>query len=296
MNLILECLLLFGTILFSFIESFVKLFLPKTRKPLSGELVLITGAGHGIGKATALQFARHGATLILWDINKEGVQETASECQQLGAKAHAYQVDCIKREDIYKMAEKVQKDIGDVTVLINNAGVVTCTDLLTTTDDQTLQTFSVNILAHFWTTRAFLPAMMKNNHGHIVTVASAAGHFGTPFLVDYSASKFAAVGFHEALTEELNVLGKEGIKTTCLCPFFVNTGFVANISSRLIPVLEVEYVVDKLIDGIQTNKRMIFLPPSVYISVLIKWLFPVRAVKAMSKFHQIKFEDRKKED
>lgn len=274
----------------------MKLFLPKTRKSVSGELVLITGAGHGIGKATALQFARRGATLILWDINKEGVQETVAECQHLGAKAHAFEVDCSKSEDVYKLAKEIQKYIGDVTILINNAGVVTCTNLLTTTDDQTLRTFNVNILAHFWTTRAFLPAMMKNNHGHIVTVASAAGLFGAPFLVDYSASKFAAVGFHEALTQELSALGIDGIKTTCLCPFFVNTGFVVNISSRLLPVLEIEYVAEKLIDGILTNKALIFLPPSLHISLLIKWLFPVRVVKAVSKINCIKFEDRKKEE
>ncbi|NXS64540.1 DHB11 dehydrogenase, partial [Brachypteracias leptosomus] len=127
--------------------------------------------------------------------------------------------------------QKVKKEIGDVSILVNNAGVITAADLLSTQDHQIERMFEVNILAHMWTTRAFLPSMMDNNHGHIVTVASAAGHFVTPFMVVYCSSKFAAVGFHKALTEELSTLGKDGIKTTCLCPVFINTGFVKNPST-----------------------------------------------------------------
>ncbi|KAL0595930.1 Estradiol 17-beta-dehydrogenase 11 [Plecturocebus cupreus] len=82
------------------------------------------------------------------------------------------------------------------------------------------------------TTKAFLPAMMKNNHGHIVTVASAAGHTVVPFLLAYCSSKFAAVGFHRALTDELAALKTTGVKTTCLCPNFINTGFIKNPSTR----------------------------------------------------------------
>uniref|UniRef100_A0A8C0E5I2 Estradiol 17-beta-dehydrogenase 11 n=1 Tax=Bubo bubo TaxID=30461 RepID=A0A8C0E5I2_BUBBB len=94
------------------------------------------------------------------------------------------------------------------------------------------------------TTRAFLPAMMNNNHGHVVTVASAAGHFVTSYMVAYCSSKFAAVGFHKALTEELSTLGKDGVKTTCLCPVFINTGFVKNPSTRhyvLAPALDLVF-------------------------------------------------------
>lgn len=206
MRFFLDLLLLLPLLLIFTLESLLKLFIPKKRKSVTGEIVLITGAGHGLGRLTAFEFAKLKCKLVLWDINKHGLEETADECKRLGSKAHAFVVDCSDREDIYSSAKKVKAEVGDVSILVNNAGVVYTSDLFATQDPQIEKTFEVNILAHFWTTKAFLPAMMKNNHGHIVTVASAAGHAGIPFLLAYCSSKFAAVGFHKALTEELAAL------------------------------------------------------------------------------------------
>ncbi|XP_039920014.1 17-beta-hydroxysteroid dehydrogenase 13-like [Hirundo rustica] len=290
MNLFLELLLFLVTLVYSYLEAFVKLFLPVRRKSLSGELVLITGAGHGVGRATALEFAKRQSRLVLWDINKHGVEETAAECEKLGATVQTFVVDCSKREEIYSTAEKVKKDIGDVTILVNNAGVITAADFLSTQDHQIERMFDVNILGHMWTTRAFLPIMMNNNYGHIVTVASAAGHFVTPFMATYCSSKFAAVGFHKALTEELSALGKDGIKTTCLCPVFINTGFVKNPSTRLGKILEVEEVVEALMEGIVTNQKMVFVPPQLNIALLSEMVVPERALNLLKKMTIPKFD------
>ncbi|KAM7021361.1 estradiol 17-beta-dehydrogenase 11-like isoform 2-T2 [Passerculus sandwichensis] len=221
---------------------------------------------------------------------KHGVEETAAECQKLGATVQTFVVDCSKREEIYSAADKVKKDIGDVTVLVNNAGVITAADFLSTQDHQIERMFEVNILGHMWTTRAFLPVMMNNNYGHIVTVASAAGHFVVPFMVTYCSSKFAAVGFHKALTEELSALGKDGIKTTCLCPVFINTGFVKNPSTRLGKILEIEEVVQTLMEGIVTNQKMVFVPSNQSIALLIERVFPERALNLLKKMSEVKFD------
>ncbi|XP_074759948.1 estradiol 17-beta-dehydrogenase 11-like isoform X2 [Athene noctua] len=254
MNPLLDVLLVLATLIYSYLEAFVKLFVPVKRKSVSGELVLITGAGHGVGRATAFEFAKRHSRLVLWDINK------------------------------------VKKEIGDVSILVNNAGVITAADLLSTQDHQVERMFEVNILAHIWTTRAFLPAMMNNNYGHIVTVASAAGHFVTSFMVAYCSSKFAAVGFHKALTEELSTLGKDGIKTTCLCPVFINTGFVKNPSTRLGKILEVEEVVEALMEGILTNQKMVFVPSVQRVALLLEKLFPERALAVLKKMTDVKFD------
>ncbi|XP_049671236.1 estradiol 17-beta-dehydrogenase 11 [Accipiter gentilis] len=290
MNPFLDLLLFLATLIYSYLEAFVKLFVPVKRKSVSGELVLITGAGHGVGRATAFEFAKRRSRLVLWDINKHGVEDTAAECKRLGATVQAFVVDCSKREEICSAAEKVKKDIGDVSILVNNAGVITAADLLSTQDHQIERMFEVNILAHIWTTRAFLPTMMNNNHGHIVTVASAAGHFVTSFMVAYCSSKFAAVGFHKALTEELSTLGKDGIKTTCLCPVFINTGFVKNPSTRLGKVLEIEEVVKALMEGILTNQKMVFVPSHLSIALLSEMFFPERASAFLKKLTDTKFD------
>ncbi|MEE6460106.1 hypothetical protein FKM82_000861 [Ascaphus truei] len=269
MHIILEFLLLLSIAVYSYLESFVKLFIPLKRKSVSGNIVLITGAGHGIGRSTAFEFAQRQSILVLWDINKQGVDETAQECRRLGATAHVFVVDCSKRQDIYSTAEKVKREIGDVDILINNAGVVFGIEFLELQDHQIEKIFDVNILAHFWTTKSFLPAMVKKNQGHIVTVASIAGHVGIFYLVDYCATKFGAVGFHKSLTAELAALGKDGIKTSCLCPVFVNTGFVQNPSTRLWPVMKPEDVAKDLVDGILTNTKMIIVPSSVKFSLLL---------------------------
>lgn len=140
-------------------------------------------------------------------------------------------------------------------MLINNAGVVSGRAFLDTPDHLIERSFNVNILAHFWvstsivmgfcilnlishynypqTTKAFLPAMLRLNHGHIVTIASLAGHVGISKLVDYCSSKFAAVGFDEALRLELEHLGAEGVLTTCICPFFIQaTGMFEDVNAR----------------------------------------------------------------
>ncbi|XP_077132177.1 17-beta-hydroxysteroid dehydrogenase 13-like [Ranitomeya variabilis] len=290
MNIVLEILLLLLTIAYSYLEAMVMLFLPAKRKSVSGEIVLITGAGHGIGKITATEFAKLHSVLVLWDINKNGVEETAEQCRNLGAKVYTYLVDCSKREDIGEAAEKVKEEVGDVNILVNNAGVVFCADLLSLEDSQIQKIFEVNVLAHFWTTRAFLPSMMRKNHGHIVTIASSAGLLGVPFLVDYCSTKFAAVGYHKALTAELAALKMSGIKTSCLCPVFVDTGFVKNPSTRFAPVLLPVDVAKTLVDGILINKKMIYIPSFMSLIGVLDLFLPERALKALSAFQRVQFE------
>lgn len=257
---------------------------------MAGETILITGAGHGIGRSTAYEFAKRKSRLVLWDINKHSVEETAAECRKLGATVYVSVVDCSNREDIYNSVKQVKKEVGDVTILVNNAGVVYPADLLSTKDEEITKTFEVNILGHFWITKALLPSMMKRNHGHIVTVASVCGHGVIPYLIPYCSSKFAAVGFHRALTLELEALGKTGIQTSCLCPVFVNTGFTKNPSTRLWPVLETDAVARSLIDGILTNKKMIFVPSYINLHLILGRFLPERALAAINRLQNIQFE------
>ena len=124
---------------------------------------------------------------------------------------------------MHARADEVRSAAGEVDVLVNNAGIVSGRPLLELSDERIERTFAVNTLALFWTSKAFLPAMTARGSGHIVTVASAAGLIGTARETDYAASKFAAVGFNEALRLELR-RSAPGVKTTLVCPYYIDTG------------------------------------------------------------------------
>ena len=132
-------------------------FIPARRKDVSKEIILITGAGSGIGRALSLKFAKLGATIVLWDINKSANDAVAEEINSSTPnKAFPYQCDCSKREEIYKVAEQVKKDIGDVTILINNAGIVSGKNFKDIPDDKIELTFKVNSIAHFWVNQSYI--------------------------------------------------------------------------------------------------------------------------------------------
>jgi all-trans-retinol dehydrogenase (NAD+) len=151
-----------------------------------------------------------------------------------GGSAFSYTVDLTSRQKIYEAARLVKDQIGSVSILINNAGIVSGSSILETPDEKIIRTFDVNVLAHFWTIKSFMPDMIVNKKGHIVNIASLAGHSGTHKLVDYCSSKFAAVGLDEALKVELKVQGhSDYIITTVVCPYYISTGMFAGVASKV---------------------------------------------------------------
>merc|ERR1712110_445506 len=219
-----------------------------------------------------------GATVVTWDINKLGNEETVAMIKAEGKKAYSYTVDMSSKEAIYDNAKKTQSAVGHVSILVNNAGIVSGTALLDTPDTKIIRTFDVNILAHFWTLKAFLPAMISRKDGHIVNVASLAGHSGTHKLVDYCASKFAAVGLDESLRVELFVQGhSDYIKTTVVCPYYISTGMFTGVYSKIIPILEPEYVADKAVAGCLANREIVLLPWWSMFLLILKNLVPTPA-------------------
>ncbi|NWW88312.1 RDHE2 dehydrogenase, partial [Rhynochetos jubatus] len=244
-------------------ENLILLIFPRCKKSFAGEIVLITGSANGIGRQIALRFAPLGATLVLWDIDDEGNMETSRLAEQNGAtRVFAYHCDCSNRKEVYEQAEQVRKEVGDVTILINNAGILLGKKFCDIPDDDFEKTIRVNFLAQVWTCKAFLPAMMTCNRGHLVNVASAAGLLGLYRVTDYSASKFAIIGMMEALGSELYHTGKHGIKITVICPYFVNTRLAKGFQSQtpILPVYDVRYVASKIMDAIQKEKFYLTMP------------------------------------
>lgn len=267
--------------------SIIKYFLPKNKKDINGEILFMTGAGSGIGREMSIKFAELGAVVICTDLNGKTAEETSNIIKSNGGKSHSYQLDVTDRHKVYKLAEEIKNTIGDVTMLVNNAGIVTGKKILQSSDELMMKTMEVNSIAHFWTLKAFLPWMLENNHGHIVTIASIAGHSGAPAMVDYCASKFAAVGIHESLTIEL--LGNKGNKivTSCVCPFFIKTGMFGGCVSGspiLLPLMEVDYTVNSIISGILNNEETIFVPKLLMPLLILKSIAPSNLIKPLSDY------------
>ena len=163
---------------------------------------------------------------------------------------------------MYARADEVRATAGPVDILVNNAGIVSGKPLLELTDERIELTFKVNALALFWTTKAFLPGMIERGSGHVVNVASAAGLIGSPRETDYAASKFAAVGFNEALRLELK-RSAPGIRTTVVCPFYIDTGMFAGVKTRfplLLPILKEADVTERILRGIQHDHPQVLMP------------------------------------
>ncbi|NNF16810.1 MAG: SDR family oxidoreductase [Gammaproteobacteria bacterium] len=252
---------------------------------VAGKRVLITGGASGIGCMLAEQLAARGAAIVVWDIDSDGLDAITSKLRDQGHEAHSYQCDLSDRRAIAATAAAMRDADLHVDVLINNAGIVSGDFLLDLTDEHIERTFAVNTMALFWTTREFLPGMINNGAGHIVTIASAAGFAGTAKMVDYSASKFAAVGFDDALRVELKSMGTP-VTTTVVCPFYIDTGMFHGVKTRfswLLPILDADYAVTRIADAIQRNRHRLIMPRMV-MSVFLMRLFPVAVQDAMMKF------------
>lgn len=248
---------------------------------LSGARVLITGAGSGIGRRMALDAARRGAEIIIWDLSGPAGEAVRDQIRAFGGVAHAMVVNVADRDAVLAAASET----GVVDVVINNAGVVTGKRLLEASDEAIVRTFDVNVLALYWVTRAFLPGMIERGRGSVVTIASAAGLVGVARQTDYSASKWAAIGFTESLRNELRADGHP-IHTLVVCPFYIDTGMFAGVQTRfprLLPILRESDVARRIVDAIERGRSQLVMPRLVRVLPVMRML-PPRAFDALADF------------
>ena len=201
---VVRLLLLIAKSPYYWCRSIASFFFPGPfMKDLSGETVVVTGAAGGLGQLVASKMARMGAKMVLLDLNAEMLAEAKKQveaAQAEGAKSRGtkargvstYVVNLADRQATNQTMAAVIKQAGPITILVNNAGVVTGKRMVECADEMMELSVQVNTISHFWTVKAVLGGMMEANHGHIVTISSAAGICGVPGLVDYCASKAGA--------------------------------------------------------------------------------------------------------
>lgn len=224
------------------------------------QIVLITGGSSGIGELLANTMAVRNVTVVVLDvkpIETENYNITYYKC------------DVSKWEEVNAVAARIKEEIGDPTIIVNNAGVVQGKLILDLTPEDVQQTFGVNTLAHFWILKAFLPAMLEQKEGHIVTMSSVMGITGTAQMTDYCASKAALIALDQALRYELDHrYNAPKIRTTVVCPghvltpMFQTVEFPSSFFWRfLFPSLPPVAVVKRIIAALdEQHSQQIFLP------------------------------------
>ncbi|MBV1698707.1 MAG: SDR family oxidoreductase [Hyphomicrobiales bacterium] len=215
--------------------------MPKTLDYFAGKTILITGAGSGIGRATALIFAREGANVVCADINQSAARETADAVDAKGARALALTTDVTRREQVSAMAEKAIAAFGGVQFLFNSAGAAIRRARFLEIDDALLeQTFALNVNGTFYAMQALLPHMLANKAGVIVNMASMAHKRGAPgSSIHYAAAKGAVVTMTMGVAREF---AKDGIRALSISPGPIETPFQAAAQSS--PELIKQFLAD----------------------------------------------------
>lgn len=249
------------------------------------KVAVITGAGSGIGRALALQFAAAGARLALSDINRAGLGETIGLLPP-GCEARSYIVDASSCEAVYAHAEEVQRDFGTAHILINNAGASVIGTVEHTSIEEFRWQLDLNLYGVLYGTKAFLPMMLAQREGWIVNISSIFGLVGFPTQSAYNMSKFAVRGLTECLWQELE---GSGVQAICVHPGGIKTNIekaarrakaagadediIAANSDRLLRTPP-ETVAKDILAGMRRGRRRIL---TGYTSSTIHWmtrLFP----------------------
>jgi len=226
--------------------------------------VLITGAGHGLGRAIAEGFARAGAEVIVTDRDSARAEAVAQSVNQSGGQASAYPLDVTSAEQIHSLRERVRAERGPIDILVNNAGVVYGGPFLDVPLEQHRATVEVNLLGVLSVTHAFLSDLIAKPEGHIVNIASAAAVVALPWAASYMATKGAVLGFSDSLREELRLNGHQHVRVTAICPSYIDTGlFTGARPARLTRLLKPEAVADAVLRAVERNREMVLLPRTV---------------------------------
>jgi NADP-dependent 3-hydroxy acid dehydrogenase YdfG len=228
----------------------------KEPRSLYGQVIAITGAARGIGKATAKALVRQGARVGIGDLDVELARKTAEE---LGGGAVAFELNVCDRASFARFLDDVERDLGPVDVLINNAGIMPLGAFDEEDDATTLRQIDINVVGVMTGCKLAIPKMKQRGRGHLVNIASMAGRAGYKNAVTYCTTKFAVVGLSEALRAELR---DDGIDVSVVCPGVVNTELGSGLNeTKAVTVVEPEDVADAIVEALRVNRFDVFVPP-----------------------------------
>ena len=233
---------------------------------INNTLVVVTGASSGIGKATAKHFAAEGAHVALLARTESDLEDVAKSIRDSGGRATVFPVDLSDREAVERVAAEIQTELGDPTILVNSAGVGSWVAAWEADPGEVEHNTAVTAFGAYNLVRQFLPAMLEQNHGHIVFIESPTAHTPISGATPYQVARYALRGLSESLWMDLY---STGIGVTGVVPGKVNTEYFErneNVETRFpgtaegLRVLEPGDVADAVLTGVRKNKRRVYLP------------------------------------
>jgi NAD(P)-dependent dehydrogenase (short-subunit alcohol dehydrogenase family) len=251
----------------------------KERRWLGGKVVAITGGAQGIGKATAQALVRKGCRVAIGDLDLNLAKKTAAE---LGGGTLALPLDVTDRSSFVSFLDATERELGQIDVLVNNAGIMPVTPLVEESDDSIRRQIDINLYGVIVGTQLAMARMQPRRSGHIVNIASQAGKTPLPGIATYVATKHAVVGLSESAMAELQ---DTGVEVSCVMPTLVNTELISGVAKRrLIQPVEAEDVAAEIVDALEVGRFDVFVPRYNGAMTRIAALLPRRWREAIGRF------------
>jgi 3-oxoacyl-[acyl-carrier protein] reductase len=226
---------------------------------------IITGGGRGLGKATAIAFAKEGIDVAITGRNETVLKETVAELEAIGIQAFYSVFDVSNYEEVKTEINKIVQRLGGIDILVNNAGIAAFGSFIDMPVDQWSQIIQTNVMGMYYVTKEVLPHLIKQNEGEIINVASTAGLTGNANVSAYSASKFAVVGMSESLMKEVR---KNNIRVCTLTPstiasdMSIELGIARKDSEE--SVLQPEDFAELVVAGLKLPRRAMLKSASLW--------------------------------
>lgn len=260
---------------------------------LDGAVAVITGAGSGIGRATARSLASRGARVAVSDVDAERAEETAALVEKAGGETIAVKVDVGEQADLEDLRDRCLKQFGRVDVVFNNVGVLAMGAPESLPVEAWERVLDLNVLSIARSNVVFLPLLLAQGRGHVINTASASGLLAYGFdRLPYVASKHAVVGVTEALAL---YLGPKGIGVTCVCPSGVITNIVEQITvfgeatsprAPQHPLVDADVVGELIADAVTAGTFLVVTAPEIHHELLERASDPEAYMKRMIKEQQ----------
>lgn len=231
---------------------------------LNGKKAIITGGGKGLGKATAIAFAKEGIDVAITGRNEQNLIDTVAELKSYGVNAIYEQFDVANHQEVKSGIQRIISSFGTVDILVNNAGIASFGTFLEMSPEKWNEIMQINVMGMYYVTREVLPFLIEKNQGDIINISSTAGINGNAGTSAYSASKFAVIGLSESLMKEVR---KNNIRVCTLTPSTIASDMSLELGitdGNVEKVLQPEDFAALIVAGLQLPRRAMLKSASLW--------------------------------